>query len=125
MTTFVGSYFAVDVVAALVDEEIMAGSISIVLGFSTILKSLMCSILNVTSLISVSVGGTSFAPFLRPSDPKDLTPTRVMDLFTGSTALRMPSYRICTVVMMESLEPKSCWDCRPPPEEGCGCGTCP
>lgn len=88
--------------------EMIAGSRSMVLGFSTILKSLMCSILNVTSLISVSVTGTSLTPLRRPSDPKDLTPTRVMALFTGSTALRMPSYRICAVVMIESLEPKSC-----------------
>jgi hypothetical protein len=78
-----------------------------VLGFSTILKSLICSILKVTSLMSYSVTGTSLTPFRRPSDPKDLTPTKVIALLTGSTALRMPSYLICTVVMIESLDPRS------------------
>jgi hypothetical protein len=101
------------------EVEIIAGSIKRVLGFSMILKSLICSILNVTSAISFSLVGTSFYPFRRPSEPRERTWTRVMDLLTGSTALKIPSYLIYAVVMIDSFDPSNYYDCNPPPWEGC------
>ena len=92
----------------------MAGSNKVGLGFSTILKSLTWSTLNLASEISPSVGGISLVPPRLPSLPKLLTLIRTIALLTGSTSDNTPSYLTNAVVIIDSLLPRMFEDERPP-----------